>query len=413
MPISASYDRCVKCRSPRLIKHPELFDLTIAHLDCDAFYAAVEKRDNPELVDKPVIIGGGRRGVVSTACYIARINGVHSAQPMFKALAACPDAVVIKPNMEKYIKVGREVREAMKELTPLVEPISIDEAFLDLTGTERLHGLSAAETLVQLVDRVQSDLGITISVGLSFNKFLAKVASDLEKPRGFSVIGKEEALDFLAKQSPKIIWGVGKAMLKKLSQDGIQTIGQIQSMEESDLAKRYGAMGLHIHKLSLAKDSRTVSPNRAAKSVSSETTFNTDIANYRELLPILRKLSEKVSRQLKTKALSGHTVVLKLKSADFKIKTRNRKLTEPTQLGDKIFRIADELLKAQCDGTAYRLIGVGVSDLYPGDIADQDDLVDETSTKRAHIERAMDQVRGKFGQEVIKHGLIFDPDKDH
>src|SRR4051812_20689000 len=190
--------RCHACGSPRLIRHKELYDLTLAHIDCDAFYAAVEKRDNPELADKPVIIGGGHPGVVSTACYIARIHGVRSAMPMFKALELCPHATVIPPNMEKYAAVGHEVRALMLDLTPLVEPLSIDEAFLDLGGTERLHGRSPALSLAKLADEIETKVGISVSIGLSHNKFLAKVASDLEKPRGFSVIGRAETRSFLA-----------------------------------------------------------------------------------------------------------------------------------------------------------------------------------------------------------------------
>ncbi|MEO1067489.1 MAG: DNA polymerase IV, partial [Pseudomonadota bacterium] len=256
--------RCAFCGSPRVLHHRELTSLSIAHVDCDAFYAAVEKRDNPDLIDKPVIIGGGRRGVVSTACYIARVRGVHSAQPMFKALAACPDAVVIKPDMDKYVAVGRAVRDRMKALTPLVEPLSIDEAFLDLSGTERLHGMPPAQTLVRFAKEIHDEIGITVSVGLSFNKFLAKVASDLEKPRGFSVIGEAEALTFLAGQPVSKIWGVGKAFQKKLSADGIETIGQLQTMEEADLIRAYGTMGQRLSRLSRAIDTRDVSPERKA-----------------------------------------------------------------------------------------------------------------------------------------------------
>lgn len=202
------------CGSPRLVRHAELYKLSLAHVDCDAFYASVEKRDNPELRDKPLIIGGGKRGVVSTACYIARIHGVRSAMPMFKALEACPEAVVVKPNMEKYAKVGREVRQLMLDLTPLVEPISIDEAFMDLGGTERLHRAPAAIVLARFAKRVEEEIGITISVGLSYCKYLAKVASDFEKPRGFSVIGEAEALDFLRNKPVSMIWG-GKILQRQ------------------------------------------------------------------------------------------------------------------------------------------------------------------------------------------------------
>ena len=208
--------RCERCGSPRLARHPELYRLRLAHIDCDAFYAAVEKRDNPALKDKPVIVGGGKRGVVSTACYIARIKGVRSAMSMFKALEACPEAVVIPPDMEKYARVGREVRAMMQALTPLVEPLSIDEAFLDLTGTERLHGRPPAMVLADFARNVEKEIGITVSAGLSYCKFLAKVASDFRKPRGFSVIGEDEAMGFLAGQPVTLIWGVGKAFAATL-----------------------------------------------------------------------------------------------------------------------------------------------------------------------------------------------------
>src|SRR3990167_575943 len=178
-PVPEGAERCPACRRPRLLFHPELHALSVAHMDCDAFYAAVEKRDNPELQDKPLIVGGGQRGVVSTCCYIARIRGVRSAMPMFKALAACPDAVVVKPDMRKYAAVARDVRTLMRDLTPLVEPVSIDEAFLDLSGTERLHHASPAVSMGRLAKRIEEEIGITVSVGLSHNKFLAKMASDL------------------------------------------------------------------------------------------------------------------------------------------------------------------------------------------------------------------------------------------
>ena len=199
---------CYFCGSPKLIDHNEINQLDIAHIDCDAFYASVEKRDDKSLVDKPLIIGGGSRGVVATACYIARIYGVHSAMPMFKALKACPNAVVIKPDMSKYSDVSKQVRKLMLEVTPLVEPVSIDEAFLDLSGTERLHHASPAETLVRLASKIHNEIGITVSIGLSYNKFLAKVASDINKPKGFSMIGKIEAKVFIlaSEYAPSLGW---------------------------------------------------------------------------------------------------------------------------------------------------------------------------------------------------------------
>ncbi len=399
--------RCSGCGSPRLVYHPELYRLTLAHIDCDAFYASIEKRDNPELADKPVIIGGGKRGVVSTACYIARIHGVRSAMPMFKALEACPQAVVIKPDMEKYARVGREVRAMMEELTPLVQPLSIDEAFLELSGTERLHHDPPARVLARFAHRVEQEVGITVSVGLSYCKFLAKVASDLQKPRGFSVIGQAEALDFLAPRPVTTIWGVGKAFAATLESDGIRTVGQLQTMEEADLMRRYGSIGQRLHRLSRGIDDRDVHPNEAAKSVSAETTFFEDISRHDDLVIHLRALSEKVAWRLKKHGISGQTVVLKLKTADFKGRTRNRRLEDPTQLADRIFRTGLTLLEKETDGTRFRLIGIGVTDLKEAAVADPPDLVDRQAGRRAAAEAAMDKLRDKFGKSTVETGYTF------
>lgn len=399
--------RCENCGSPRLLHHDELNSLNIAHIDCDAFYASVEKRDNPELATKAVIIGGGKRGVVSTACYVARTRGVRSAMPMFKALAACPEAVVIKPNMKKYSKVGREIRQLMLELTPKVEPISIDEAFLDLSGTRRLHQAPPAITLAKFAQKIQNDLNLTVSIGLSYCKFLAKVASDLEKPKGFSVIGKAEALEFLRERSVTTFWGVGKATQAMLARDGITHISSIQDMEESDLAKRYGSMGLRMAKLARGQDARRVQSRGGSKSVSSETTFNNDISDLETLAPFVRKLSERVSKQLKDKELAGQTVVLKLKTKDFKSRTRNRTLPDPTRLADRIFRHSMDLLERELDGTKFRLIGVGISSLQSDINADPDDLLDQGSQKRAKAELAIDKLRDKFGDKAVEIGLTF------
>ncbi|RCS22019.1 DNA polymerase IV [Phyllobacterium salinisoli] len=399
--------RCHACGSPRLMRHDELYSLSLAHIDCDAFYAAVEKRDNPDLRDKPLIIGGGKRGVVSTACYIARIHGVRSAMPMFKALEACPQAVVVKPDMEKYVRVGREIRQLMLELTPLVEPISIDEAFLDLKGTERLHRDPPARVLARFAKRIEDEVGITISVGLSYCKFLAKVASDFEKPRGFSIIGEKEALSFLREKSVTLIWGVGKAFAATLQADGISTIGQLQEMEETALMRAYGTMGQRLYRLSRGMDVRRVEPEGEMKSVSSETTFNTDLSSAGDLVPILRSLSEKVSRRLKAGGIAGRTVVLKLKTQDFKSRTRNRQLSDPTQLADRIFRTGLQLLEKELDGTKFRLIGIGVSDLEDAGKADPPDLVDNQATKRAVAEGAIDKLRTKFGNKAVETGYTF------
>ncbi len=396
--------RCEACGSPRLIRHPELNRLSIAHIDCDAFYATVEKRDDPSLRDRPVVVGGGRRGVVSAACYVARTYGVHSAMPMFKALRACPDAVVIRPDMNKYAAVSREVRAIMRGYTPLVEPLSLDEAFLDLTGTEALHRRSAAATLAAIIGRIENEVGVTASVGLSYNKFLAKIASDLDKPRGFAVIGRDEAVAFLADQPVGIIWGAGKALQRKLAADGIRRVGQLQQLDEASLIKRYGAMGQRMARFSRGEDHRRVDPRAATKSVSSETTFERDITALATLDPILWRQCERVAARLKRSRLAGATVVLKLKSADFRIRTRNRRLANPTQLADVLYRTARDLLAAEADGTAYRLLGVGVSNITPGDDADPLDLADPLAGRRAGAERAVDAVRAKFGTDIIAKG---------
>jgi DNA polymerase-4 len=400
--------RCGTCGSPRLARHPELHDLSVAHVDCDAFYATIEKRDDPALADKPLIIGGGTRGVVSTACYIARTYGVHSAMPMFKARRLCPDAVVVRPNMQKYAAVAREVRALMRDLTPLVEPVSIDEAFLDLSGTQRLHGRSAAQSLARFAAAVEKDIGITVSIGLSYNKFLAKIASDLDKPRGFAMLGRAEAMSFLARKPISIIFGVGKVTQERLARDGFRTIADIQKHDERELMRRLGAEGQRLSRLARGVDLRKVVPDRDAKSVSAETTFDTDISALRPLERILWDLSERVSARLKANDISGTTVTLKLKSADFQTRTRARSLSDPTQLARRIFDCGRELLGKEIDGTKFRLIGIGVSNLQTATAADPDDLLDPHARKAAASERTVDRLREKFGRGAIKRGLALD-----
>ncbi len=406
-PTTDAERRCRACGSPRLLRHPELHKLAIAHIDCDAFYAAVEKRDNPDLNDKPLIIGGGVRGVVSTACYIARIRGVKSAMPMFKALKLCPEAVVIKPDMAKYAEAGRQVRQLMMSVTPLVQPISIDEAFLDLTGTARLHAMSPALTLAHLIARIQTEIGISASAGLSHNKFLAKLASDLEKPRGFSVLGKAETLSFLAQKPVGFIWGVGKAMQEHLAKDGITMIGQLQSMDRNELMRRYHSMGLRLYHLSRGEDDRYVSTDDHSKSISAETTFNTDISNRAELERILWPLAEKVSRRAKAEGVAGQTVVLKLKTADFKLRTRNASLADPTLLANRIYDAALPLLQREATGTAFRLIGVGISTLSAATPQTETETLDASTATRAKAELAVDKIRDKFGRAAVGRGITF------
>jgi DNA polymerase IV len=406
-PVQGEERRCRACGGPRLIRHPELHELSIAHIDCDAFYAAVEKRDRPELADKPVIIGGGTRGVVSTACYIARIHGVKSAMPMFKALSLCPDAVVIKPDMAKYAEAGRIVRSLMLDVTPLVEPLSIDEAFLDLTGTARLHGMSPAMTLARLIARITEKVGITASVGLSHNKFLAKLASDLEKPRGFSVLGRAETLSFLAARPVGFIWGVGKAMQEELAKGGITMIGQLQQMEKIDLMRRFGSMGARLYHLSRGEDQRIVSTDDHSKSISAETTFNSDIRDRAELERILWPLAEKVSRRAKAEGVAGHTVILKLKTPDFKLRTRNVSLADPTLLAVRIYDAALPLLAREATGTAFRLVGIGISGLVEARPEQETETLDATTAQRAKAELALDRIRTKFGRNAAGRGIGF------
>lgn len=403
-PQNGDAQRCAACGAGRITAHPEIFTLSIAHLDCDAFYAAIEKRDDPSLADKPVIIGGGVRGVVSTACYVARTYGIHSAMPMFKAKAACPDAVVIKPNMEKYAAVGKAVRQMMRDLTPMVEPLSIDEAFMDLSGTARVHGAPPAVTLAKLQARVETELGVTASIGLSHNKFLAKMASDLDKPRGFSIIGKAETKEFLARQKVTMIWGVGKAMAKRLHEDGLSTIGQLQQLDAATLGKRYGEIGLRLARLSQGQDARRVKPERETKSVSSETTFNEDRRDVKWLEDVLWELCEKVFARMKASGFEGRTVTLKLKTHDFKSITRARTLEAPSNLARVAFAAAKPLLHAAAQGKAYRLIGVGFSGLTLASDHMEADLFGDGNERIAKQEKAIDAIREKFGRDAVKAG---------
>lgn len=397
--------RCPACGSPRLIRHPNLEHLAIAHVDCDAFYATIEKRDDPSLADKPVIVGGGRRGVVATACYLARTYGLRSAMPMFEAKKLCPQTVVIKPNMAKYAAVAREVRALMFELTPMVEPVSIDEAFMDLSGTARLHGMIPAKTLARFAALVETRLGISVSIGLSANKFLAKLASDLDKPRGFAVLAPEQAVDFLAPRPVSFLPGVGRATQTRLAENGFRKIADLQRAEEHDLMRRLGTDGQRLWRLARGIDAREIVADRDAKSISTEITFEEDIAALRPLEKTLWGLSEKVSARLKAKSLAGTTVILKLKSADFRLKTRSRSLESPTQLAGRIYAAGADLLAREIDGTKYRLIGIGVAALTSAEDADPADLIDPQGSRSAAAERALDRLRARFGHDVIGKGI--------
>lgn len=398
-------DACPECGSLRGVAHAEIDQLAIAHLDCDAFYAAIEKRDDPRLAPLPVIVGGGRRGVVATACYVARAYGVRSAMPMFKALKLCPTAVVVRPNMAKYSAVGKAIRARMQALTPLVEPLSIDEAFMDLSGTTALHGGSPAHTLIQLQNAIERDFALTVSIGLSFNKFLAKFASDMDKPRGFTVIGRADALDIIGAAPVGRLPGVGPAAAKALQAAGWRTVADVRRAGEAALAHAVGDFGRRLHDLAHAHDDRSVDPDSERKTLSAETTFSDDIRDLDALADALWPLCETVSARARAADIAGRTVTLKLKTASFKSLTRRRTLNAPTRLARRLFEAGRALLEAEADGRcAFRLIGIGLSDLCDASAADWGDLMDTRTPKHAAAEDAIAKARAKFGGDAIVSG---------
>ena len=374
-------------------------------MDCDAFYASVEKRDNPELANKPVIIGGGRRGVVSTACYVARVRGVKSAMPMYQALKLCPDAVVVRPRMDEYVKASKAIRKIMQDLTPDVEPLSLDEAFIDMTGTTKLHGAPPAVMLAKLINRMKDELGLTGSIGLSHNKFLAKVASDLEKPRGYSVIGVAETAEFLQNKPISLIWGVGSVSQDALDKAGIRVFKDLLRWDRRDLSVRFGSLGDRLWYLARGQDRRRVTANAAIKSISNETTFSEDTSNPNILDGHIWRLAEKVSDRAKARDLAGSVVTLKLKRADHSLLSRRLSLREPTQIADRIYRTARNLFDQTSHAGSYRLIGVGISNLVSETNSHlTGDLLDPNEQNRAKAERATDQIRAKFGSGSIVKG---------
>jgi DNA polymerase-4 len=394
---------CPACGGRRIVRHEELFTLHIAHVDCDAFYASVEKRDRPELMARPVIVGGGVRGVVSTCCYVARIYGVRSAMPMFKALALCPDAVVIKPDFRKYTEAARRIRGLMERLTPLVQPLSIDEAALDLAGTEALHGAPPAAVLTRFAGEVEREVGVTVSIGLARNRLMAKIAAGRDKPRGYCVIGAE-APRLLAPESVRLLPGIGPAMAKKLEAMGITRLGHLQALDDREARRRLGDDGPALVLRARGEDARLVNPERETKSISAETTFDTDHADAPTLEKHLWKLAEKLADRLRREGYAAGGVVLKLKTAAFASRTRTQRLPGPTRLPDVLFAAARALLAREIDGTAYRLIGIGSAPLVPGAEADQPDLADPAAPKRAKAQAAIDALREKYGKAVIGKG---------
>jgi DNA polymerase-4 len=396
--------RCPDCASPRIVAHPELGQLSIAHMDCDAFYASVEKRDRPELRDQAVIVGGGKRGVVTTCCYIARIKGVRSAMPMFKALKLCPEAVVIKPDFSKYREASRQILGMAGDLTPLVQNLSLDEAWMDLSGTERLHGAPPAISLAKLQARIEAEVGVTVSIGLALNKFLAKVASDLDKPRGFSVIGSE-AQAFLAGKPVGILPGVGPAMVASLQSAGFSTVGDLARVDPKVLVDRFAAHGLRLHNLAHGRDARAVNPREERKGISAETTFNEDLSGLAELEDILAALAEKVARHARADGVAGRVVTLKLRTTDFKIHTRRRTIPVPTQTAKTLFAVGRELLAREI-GPPYRLIGIGMADLVEADAVGGDFFAGDERRALAG-EKTIDALRARFGADAVTSGRIF------
>jgi DNA polymerase-4 len=395
--------RCPTCGSPRIVAHPQLGELAIAHMDCDAFYASVEKRDRPELRDQALIVGGGKRGVVTTCCYIARIKGVRSAMPMFKALQLCPEAVVIKPDFAKYKEASRRILGMAGELTPLIQNLSLDEAWMDLSGTERLHGAPPAISLARLQARVEAEVGVTVSIGLAANKFLAKVASDLDKPRGFSVIGAE-AQAFLAPKPVGILPGVGPAMVASLEKAGYRTVGDLARADVKQLVDQWGSHGMRLSALAHGNDHRAVNPREERKGISAETTFEEDLTAKEKLEDILAGLAEKVARHARTDGVAGWVVTLKLRTPDFKIHTRRRTLPTPTQTAKTMFAVGRELLAGEL-GRPYRLNGIGIADLVEADSVGGDFFMDERRALAG--EKTVDALRARFGAGAVTSGRIF------
>jgi len=396
---------CPTCGGRRLVRHAELFALTVAHVDCDAFYASVEKRDRPELLSRPVIVGGGRRGVVAAACYVARTRGVRSAMPMFKALRACPDAVVIKPDMAKYVAAARRIRALMEALTPLMQPLSIDEAVLDLRGTAALHRAPPAIVLARFARDVEREVGVTVSIGLAPNRLLAKLTAERDKPRGFAVLGAAEARDWLAPQPVTLLPGVGPALARTLEAKGITRLGQLGALAPHEAARRLGEDGPGLAARARGEDARPVDPAREAKSISAETTFEHDLAGLAELERPLWRMCEKLSRRLREKRLAAAGIVLKLKTAGFALRTRNARLAAPTTLPETLFAAARPLLAREADGrTAFRLIGIGAQPLAPAEEADRGDLADPEAPRRAARWQAVESLRARFGEAAVVQG---------
>jgi|SRR5579863_4115734 len=384
----------------------------ILHVDMDAFYASVEERERPELVGKPLIVGGTPqgRGVVAAANYAVRKFGVHSAMPTSKALKHCPQAIVLPPRMGFYAQVSDEIREIMLRYSPLVEPLSLDEVFIDVTGSELLFG-PAAEIGRRIKREIRESVRLVASVGVAPNKFLAKIASDIEKPDGFVVVDPQGVQAFLDPLPVGRLWGVGRVTGQTMEQLGIRTIGQVRMTSMEVLKQHFGAGGEHLWQLAHGIDERRVVPDREAKSVSHETTFAEDIDDRDVLRAWLVELAEQVACRLRRHQLRGRTVHLKIRFADFHTITRSKTLSQPTNITDEISRTAVELLEncAAAQGQRIRLVGVGVSgfdEAVPGapQKVQQSLFADEDREKQTQLDQATDRIRERFGSAALHRG---------
>ena len=377
----------------------------ILHCDMDAFYASVEERDRPELVGKPVIVGGSpeKRGVVSAANYVARRYGVNSAMPSATAHRLCPQGVYLPPRIGYYAEISRQIRDIFERFTPLVEPLSLDEAFLDVTGSEHLFG-SAAEIGRKIKQAVRKEIGLVVSVGVAPNKFLAKIASDLKKPDGFLVVEPEHIQVFLDPLPVERLWGVGKQGSKVFQRLGIRTIGQLRQWPIDTLVSRFGSQGEHLWRLAHGMDDGSVEPERETKSISHETTFERDIEDPHVLRAWLVDLTEQVGWRLRKHELKGRTVHLKIRFADFSLMTRSQTLPVPTDITHELWQTADDLLchRLPAQHLPIRLIGMGVSGFdATGHV--QGMLFDQAERKKqAGLDLATDQIREKFGSGALR-----------
>ena len=374
----------------------------------DAFFAAVEERDNPDLRGKPVIVGAGphERGVVAAASYAARKFGVHSAMPSRTAYKLCPHGIFVQPHMKKYSQASKQIMAILETFTPLVQPLSIDEAFLDVTGSLELFG--DARTIAQRIKAdIRAQTGLTASVGVAPNKFLAKLGSDLNKPDGLTVITEANKVELLAPLPVAKIWGVGKVTEKRLRDLGLQTIGDIQRMPLAELRLHCGNLADHLRALALGEDDRELELDGESKSISSEHTFDVDTADLDQIKKCLLEQCDEVGTRLRQEKLAARTVQLKLRYADFTTLTRRRTLAQPTQDEMLLYEVAGQLLLAEdITGQRIRLIGVGGSNLVSPE--DQRDLFDHDAEKRARLATAVDALRAKLGTKSIKRGTALE-----